>query len=182
MALQACNPSIGETEATGSGAQDHASLHNESPVGKHNVQMSLRQRRNWEHAQIVARGSPSFTSFSTCFVSVSSITSLHIAVCCFQENLHRKKNLLVRIIIISLEEKKSLSIQHFQRGKIPLAKTNKTEKNAKHTLLSGFRCLECVFKKSSANSKIRQMNLLLQILLSSDVSLDPEPKSCWVRL
>lgn len=67
-------------------------------------------------------------------------------------------------------------------GKIPLAKTNKSQKNAKPTLLSGFRCLECIFKKSSANSKVRQMSLLLQTLLSSDVSLDPAPNSCWVGL
>lgn len=97
MALQACNPSTGETEATGSGAPGHASLHTESPVGKHNVQMPLRQRSSWEHAQIIAGGGGVPPS-PVCF-------NLHIAVCCFQENLQRKKQLLVRIIIISLEER-----------------------------------------------------------------------------
>lgn len=127
MALQACHPSTGETEATGSGAQSHASLHSESPVGKHTVQTPLRQRCNWEHAQITAGASPSFTSFSTCLVSVSSITSLHIAVCRFQENLHRRR-FVTEDNYHKPGRKKLLSIQHFQRGKIPLAKTNKSQK------------------------------------------------------
>lgn len=127
MALQAYNPSTGETEATGSGAQSHASLHNESPMGKHTVQTPLRQRCNWEHVQITAGGSPSFTSFSTCLVSVSSITSLHIAVCCFQENLHRKK-FVTEDNYHKPGGKNIAFYSAFSEGKIPLAKTNKSQK------------------------------------------------------
>lgn len=93
-----------------------------------------------------------------------------------------QNNLLVKIIIISLEGKKCFLFSIFRGGKIPLAKTNKSQKYTKTTLLTAFSCLKCIFKKSNSSSKIRQMKLLLQTLLSTDSSLDPAPKTCHVRL
>lgn len=78
---------------TGEGARGHAHLHGENLVGNLGPtelpQTVLQPGTRTVHRSFPEVLPPLLALPTSCSVSVSSITSLHIAVCSFQENFHR---------------------------------------------------------------------------------------------